>query len=63
MSEITRADKRACAQRELAFRERFYPRWVAAGRMTQEEADREIARMRAISADYAEPTLFEKEQR
>lgn len=39
-----------CAKRELALRQRVYPRWVAARTMTQDTADREIAAMAAIVA-------------
>lgn len=56
---ITRAEKRDCALREVRMRLQVYPRWVAAGKMTQAEADRELARMRAIADDYREPTLFD----
>ncbi len=38
----------ACVYRETALRERVYPRWVAAGRMTQAKADAEIAAMKAV---------------
>ncbi len=38
------------ARRELAMRERVYPRWVQQEKMTQEKADHEIAAMRAIVA-------------
>jgi hypothetical protein len=38
----------ACAKRELALRERVYPRWTEAGKMPREQAAREIAAMRAI---------------
>jgi hypothetical protein len=38
------------AKRELAMRERVYPQWVYAERMTQQKADHEIAAMRAIVA-------------
>lgn len=48
----TAAEKLACAEREAKMRERAYPRWVEAGRMSQSTADREIATMRAIAADY-----------
>lgn len=54
----THADKRACAEREAKMRRRVYPRWVEQKKMTQAEADREIAIMAAIAADYAEPTLI-----
>lgn len=37
-----------CARRELALRERVYPKWVAKGSMTQTKADRELEGMRGI---------------
>jgi hypothetical protein len=37
-----------CVRRELAFRATFYPKWVRAGRMTQEKADHEIACMQSV---------------
>lgn len=37
-----------CIQRELSFRRRVYPRWVAEGKMTQAKADEEIAVMEAV---------------
>lgn len=40
----------ACARRELALRQRVYPRWVAAKKMKQAEADKEIAAMAAMAA-------------
>lgn len=49
---ITPADKRACIERELRMRRRVYPRWVQAGKLSQAEADREVAVMQAILADY-----------
>ena len=49
---ITPADKRACLERELRMRRRVYPRFVQTGKLTQAEADREIAVMEAILADY-----------
>lgn len=45
---ITRQQMLGCARRELAMRERVYPRWVQTGRMTQDESEREIATMAAI---------------
>lgn len=45
-------EKRAAAEREVKFRKRVYARRVAEGRMRQEQADREIALMEAIAADY-----------
>jgi hypothetical protein len=55
---ITREEKRLCVARELRMRKRVYPRWVADGRMTQAEAEREIATMGAILRDYEQPDLF-----
>ena len=57
---ITRAAKRAEVMREIQMRRRVFPRWVAAGRLTQDAADRRIAVMEAIAADYAEPDLFDQ---
>lgn len=34
--------------RELGFRERVYPGWVAKGKMKQAEADYQIAAMKAV---------------
>ena len=56
---FTHAEKRACLERELKMRRRVYPRWVAAGKMREEDADREIACLRAILVDYREPSLFD----
>ncbi|WP_439137522.1 hypothetical protein [Roseicyclus sp.] len=55
---FTAAEKRAAAERELKFRRRVYPRWIENGKMTQKEADKQIALMQAIADDYAEPDLF-----
>lgn len=37
-----------CVERELGMRERVYPRWVQAKKMTQEKADEEIKTMREV---------------
>ena len=47
---IPLADQITCVRREIAMRRRVYPRWVALKRMTQEDADAEIARMEAVLA-------------
>lgn len=52
--------KRREAEREVAMRQRLYPRWVREGRMTQAEADRAIGVMQAIAADYAPRDLFDR---
>jgi hypothetical protein len=50
---FTNADKRDCARREVVQRRRVYRRFVDTGRMTQREADRQIALMEEIAGDYA----------
>ena len=45
---VTPAEKVACIEREIAMRERVYPRWVEQGRMTQSKADSELRIMRAV---------------
>lgn len=40
----------ACVEREIAMRERVYPRRVASGKLAQGKADQEIAAMRAVLA-------------
>lgn len=45
--QISIADQIACVRREIGMREQAYPKWVSAGRMKAETAEREIAAMRA----------------
>jgi hypothetical protein len=47
---FTRAEVLACIEREIALRERAYPRWIEAGRMTTEKAAKELGLMRAVFA-------------
>ena len=49
---ISRADKLREARREVQMRRQVYGRQVAIGRMTQDAADRGVAIMEAIAADY-----------
>ena len=56
--QFTDQQKHDAALREAKLRRRLYPRWVADGRLTQGEADMQIAVMEAIAADYAPPDLF-----
>jgi hypothetical protein len=51
---IGTGEKLACLARELVLRRNTYRKLVAAGRMKQENADREIAIIEAIIADYEE---------
>lgn len=58
------SDQIACVRREVGMRERVYPRWIAAGNMTQAKADREIEAMKAVLAtlvrlqEQREPSLL-----
>ena len=54
--EFSNEMKLKIAKRELQMRQRVYPRWVAGQRMTQTQADYEIAGMRAIVEDYEKAT-------
>jgi hypothetical protein len=44
----------ACAEREVGLRQRVYPGRVFTGRMSQREADRQLAMMQAIAARLRE---------
>lgn len=37
-----------CVRREIAMRQSVYPKWVAAKRMKQQQADHEIAAMQSV---------------
>jgi hypothetical protein len=50
--DFTWSDKLGELRREIGMRQRVYARQVALGRMTQDAADRGVAIMRAIAADY-----------
>lgn len=47
-----------CVKRELGKRKNVYPRWVLAGRMTQEQATGELEAMQAVLA-----TLLDLEEK
>jgi hypothetical protein len=49
---ITTKDKLKCAERELALRQAFYPKWVKAGKMSEGAKEHELAAMQAIIDDY-----------
>lgn len=50
---FTARDKQKAAAREVTQRRRVYQRLVDGNRMKRADADREIAVMEAISADYS----------
>jgi hypothetical protein len=43
-------DQIKCVQREISMRERVYPNWVVARKMSGDKAQLEIAHMRAVLA-------------
>ena len=51
---ISWADKRHALQRELDYRRRFYPGWIAKGRFDQAQGDRQIAALAAMLSMYDE---------
>jgi hypothetical protein len=53
MTPFTTADKHRAVMRELAFRRHVYPRRVAEGKMSQQQADEQVAVFEAILLDYA----------
>lgn len=50
---FTAAELAACARREVAQRERVYPRLITSGKMDRRTAERQIAMMEQIARDYA----------
>lgn len=57
---FTAEDKFACVRRELGYRRHVYARRVTDGAMKKDQADREIALMEAIAADYEEQAKKER---
>lgn len=49
---FTARDKQRAAAREVAQRQRVYPRLIDSGKMKQADADLQLAIMTAIEADY-----------
>lgn len=46
--KYTYPELQKCVERELGFRKFVYPKRIEAGKMSQEQADREIAMMKEI---------------
>ena len=46
--EIDLNDLLGCCRRELALRQRVYPKWVDKGTMTEKKAEKEIELMRSV---------------
>jgi hypothetical protein len=62
MTSYSDEDKYRCAIREVKMRRHVYMSRVEQGRMTQEQADREIALMEAIAEDYQPKRLFDDQE-
>ena len=45
---VSLADMIECAEREIGFREKLYPRWIRENKLTQTLADLELRRMKSI---------------
>ncbi len=52
MRQFTDEEKFKAIEREIRWRKRVYPNRVEVGRMTQHEADYQIAIMEAVLEDY-----------
>lgn len=48
MSEVPLERQLAAVRDEISKRRRVYPRWVADGRMSQDQADRRLEEMAAV---------------
>ena len=55
--EVDLNDLRDCCKRELALRERVYPKWVAKGSMSEAKAQKEIELMRDV-CDFLVHCIF-----
>lgn len=53
-------EKMQAAQREVGYRRWVYPKRVADGKMTQAQADREIALLDEMSRDYGQLAQIEE---
>lgn len=50
--DVGRADKIAELKREIRLRQLVYPQMVARGKLTQDQADRQVLILQAILEDY-----------
>lgn len=51
-SPFTHAERLACIERELAYRQRLYPQWIAKGRLEAERAAHRITALEAVRDLY-----------
>lgn len=47
---ITLEQQIACVKREISMRERVYPRWILAGKLSEGKAEFELEAMKAVLA-------------
>lgn len=57
---FTAVQKRREIVRELKLRQRVYPRWIEAGKLSEAEARRQIDIMTEIARDYEELEQMER---
>ena len=55
--EVDLNDLLGCCRRELALRQRCYPKWVAKGTMSEKKAEKEIEQMRSV-VDFLVHCIF-----
>jgi hypothetical protein len=58
--KFTAQQKLEAVERELGFRKLVYPRRVKEGKMSQQEANRQIALFAEIAADYERESASER---
>jgi hypothetical protein len=55
--EVNLNELLACCRREVAFRQRCYPKWVEKGTLTEKKAEKELELMRQV-VDFLTHCLF-----
>jgi hypothetical protein len=55
--EVNLNDLLACCRRELAFRQRCYPKWVAKGTLNEKKAEKELELMQSV-CDFLVHCIF-----
>lgn len=61
-SRFSLQEQIACVKREIAFRERVYPRWVVDRKMSQNRADTELGCMRAVLESLQRMTAMTRDE-
>lgn len=60
-TNVTLTEQIKCVRRELDYRRRLYPKWVADGKMTQNEANYEIEAMEYVLNTIQAVLNFERD--